>query len=175
MMWQVIILAAIPVTELRFSIPAAVAMGMSPTNAFILSVIGNILPIGFLLVFLDPVFRFLLRVPFFKGFLGTILDRTRKKGRGVQEYGALGLLFFVALPLPGTGAWTGSLLAYLFGINIPYAFAAISSGVIAAGVLVTLATIGVLDLFSRGYSGIILIALVLYIGIVLYRRKNRKM
>ena len=154
---QVIILAALPVTELRFSIPAALAMGMSPWEALGLSAVGNGIPTLILLLVLEPAFKLLSKVYFFRRIIESVLERTRKKGDKVQKYGALGLMMFVAVPLPGTGVWTGSLLAYFFGIKFWYALPALWGGMLAAGVLVTLASLGVLKIITAGYGMFLLI------------------
>jgi len=170
---QVIILAAVPVTELRFSIPAAMAMGVPPTKAYGLSVVGNIMPVCLLLVVWEPVFRLLSSFYFFEPVLEALLERTRKKGDKVQKYGALGLMLFVAIPAPGTGVWTGSLLAYLLGIQFKYAFLALSGGVLIAGALVTLATVGVLEIISRGYGlTLAVLGAVVFIYLFLIRRRD---
>ncbi|KUK11701.1 MAG: Putative small multi-drug export [Clostridia bacterium 41_269] len=170
---QIIILAALPVTELRFSIPAALAMGMSPWEAFGLSAVGNGIPAFLLLLVLEPAFKILSRIYFFKRVIEFILERTRKKGDKVQKYGALGLMMFVAVPLPGTGVWTGSLLAYFFGINFWYALLALWGGMLIAGVLVTLASLGVIKIIAEGY-GLVLLVIVLVLGFIFIARKGKK-
>ena len=147
---QMMVLSAFPLTELRGSIPLAWT-AMSGTWAwpwwkiYLLALAGNLLPVPFILWFLDPVSRFLRRWRIFDRFFSWLFDRTRRRaGRNIERYEALGLTIFVAIPLPVTGAWTGSLAAFLFGIPKRLAIPAIALGVAIAGLLVTLIMSGAL-------------------------------
>lgn len=168
---QIIILAAVPVTELRASIPLAVAMGIEPLPAFLLSVLGNILPVAPILLLLEPTFRIAARIPFLDKFLHALLERTRKKGDQIAKYGTLGLMIFVGIPAPGTGVWTGSLLAFLFGLPFIPAFFAISGGAVIAGVIVTLATVGAFTAIREGYGVVLLIVLAVFALAFAFRKK----
>jgi len=138
-----IAVAVLPVSELRGAMPLAVAMGMSLKKAFILSVIGNMLPIIPILIFLEPVSAKLRRFKILAKFFDWFFTRTRKKAGVVEKFEALGLILFVAIPLPVTGAWTGCVAASLFKIRFRYAFFAISLGVLIAGIIVaTLISVG---------------------------------
>lgn len=132
---QVVIIAAAPVLELRGAIPYGVwVLGLSPWKVFLLSLIGNLGIIVPLLYALDIVM-----VRFEKLEIGKkLIDRAKKKGKIIEKFELLGLFLFVAIPLPGTGAWTGVLAALVFGIRKHLSIPAISSGVIAAGVIMTL-------------------------------------
>lgn len=142
---QVILLAMIPFGELRASIPIAIGIyDMSIAQAFVLSVIGNMLPVVPLLLFLDPVSNWLRRYSVFDSFFNWLFARTRRHSERMEKYGALGLIPFVAIPLPVTGAWTGCAAAFVFGIRFRYAFPTILAGVIIAGIIVTLSCMGVL-------------------------------
>lgn len=142
---QVILLAMIPFGELRASIPIAIGVyDMSIAQAFVLSVIGNMLPVVPLLLFLDPVSNWLRRYSIFDRFFNWLFARTRRHSERMEKYGALGLTPFVAIPLPVTGAWTGCAAAFVFGIRFRYAFPTILAGVIIAGIIVTLSCMGVL-------------------------------
>jgi len=134
------IVAALPVAELRVSIPLACGMGHSLTRALLVSYAGNIFPIIPLLLLLEPVSNKLRRFPAWKRFFDWLFEKTKQKADLIQKYEALGLMLFVAVPLPGTGAWTGSIAASLFKIKFRYAFPAIVGGVIIAGVIVALLT-----------------------------------
>jgi len=169
---QVLFLATLPVTELRFSIPFAVAMGMPPLEAYALSVLGNILPSIPLLLLLEPVYGLLFKIPAARRPLENFLERTRRKGDSIEKYGVLGLTIFVAIPAPGTGVWTGALLAFLLGITKRNAFFALAAGASTAGVLVTLATVGVVKAISSGY-GILLVGVVIVVLIFYKVRKKR--
>ena len=140
----VALLAMLPVSELRGAIPVALGVySMDPFKAYAIAVLGNILPVVPLLLFFGPAERSLRRVPQADSFFEWLFARTRRNaGDNIQRYGTLGLAIFVAIPLPATGAWTGALAAYLFGIRFWRSFAAICLGVLLAGVIVTLASLG---------------------------------
>ena len=141
---SVILMAMIPLGELRTSIPFAIGIyQMDPLQAFGLSIIGNMLPVIPLLLFLDPVSNWLRRYTIFNEFFNWLFARTRNYNDRMEKYGSLGLITFVAIPLPLTGAWTGCAVAFVFGIRCRYAFAAILAGVIIAGLIVTLSSMGV--------------------------------
>ena len=142
----VFFMAMTPVVELRGAIPLGVALGLSVWEAFFWAVLGNLLVVPLLLTLLPIFIQWLERVPLFKKLWNALEARVRLKGEDqVQRYGALGLYLFVAVPLPGTGAWTGSVLAVVLGVKKRYALPAITAGVITAGVLVALASAGVLQ------------------------------
>jgi len=143
----VFILAMLPFSELRGAIPLAIAeYGMSPVEAYLLGVLGNLVPVVFLLHFLGPIEQRLRFIPVFDRFFNYFFHRTRRKhSKRIDRYGALGLITFVAIPLPVTGAWTGVAAAYVFDIQKRYAFPAIVLGVLIAGVIVTSFTHGVVN------------------------------
>lgn len=133
----VLLLAMSPIAELRGSLPLAFALGMNPLLAFCLSVLGNILPVAPVLLLLGPVSNHLRRFQVFDRFFNWLFERTRKRSELVDKYGSLGLIIFVAIPLPFTGAWTGAVLAFLLGMKFSKAFPAILVGVLIAGLAVT--------------------------------------
>lgn len=138
----VLVLAASPISELRGAIPVAITQfHFSWYYAFLLAVIGNLLPVPFILLFLDAVSKFLSKVDIFKRGLQWLFEHTRKRGKIVKRYERIGLMLFVAIPLPITGAWTGSLIAVLFGIKFKHAFLSIFAGTLIAGTIVTCATL----------------------------------
>jgi uncharacterized membrane protein len=145
---QVILMAMSPISELRGAIPLAIYYGMSYKEAFVLSVIGNMLPVVPLLLFLDPVSNWLRRYSIFDRFFTWLFARTRRYSDRMGKYGALGLVPFVAIPLPVTGAWTACAVAFVFGIRCRYAFPAVLAGVLIAGTIVTLSCIGVLEIMK---------------------------
>ncbi|MEE9499804.1 MAG: small multi-drug export protein [Candidatus Omnitrophota bacterium] len=132
----VVVLAAMPVSELRGAIPLALAMGFSPFKAYVLSFFGNLIPVIPLLFLLQPVTNKLRHIKIFAKFFDWLFERTRKKARLVEKFEALGLILFVAIPLPITGAWTGCVAATLFKVRFRYAFLAIVVGVVIAGFIV---------------------------------------
>jgi len=135
-------IAASPIAELRAAIPVAIIQYDFPWHyALLLAVIGNLLPVPFILLFLDAITRFLSRVGFLKRFLEWLFERTRRRGRVIERYERIGLALFVAVPLPFTGAWTGALAAVLLGLRFKHAMLSIVIGVIIAGIVVTCATV----------------------------------
>jgi uncharacterized membrane protein len=139
------IAAALPISEVRGAIPLAIGVyGFSPLQAYLLSVLGNLLPIIPLLLFLGPVSDFLRRFPIGDRFFSWLFARTRSKYiKDHENFGLTALAVFVAIPLPMTGAWTGCVIAFLLGFRFWPAFAAIAAGVLIAGVVVTAAVMGV--------------------------------
>lgn len=136
--WVTFSLAMLPILELRGAIPWAIlACGMPWQEAFFWSILGNLVPIIPILLLMEPVANFLRRWQILDRFLEWLFARTRRKGKLIEKYEALGLMLFVAIPLPGTGAWTGALAAFVFGVRFRLALAAIALGVVIAGILVT--------------------------------------
>jgi uncharacterized membrane protein len=137
-----IIVAAMPVSELRGAIPLAILTLKEPVSkVFFLSILGNLIPVIPLLIFLEPLTKRLRRFEIWHKFFEYIFARTRRKAAIVEKYEAIGLALFVAIPLPITGAWTGCIAASLFKIKFRYAFLAISLGVCLAAVIVTAVTL----------------------------------
>ena len=146
---KTIIIAMTPVGELRAAIPFALAYyDMTIAQAYILSVIGNLIPVIFWLLFLEGISKFLSKhFEFFKKFFDWLFARTRRKIQNQYKiYGYIALVLFVATPLPVTGAWTGTIAAYLLGIPFWRAFGLIALGVLISGVIVTLASVGVISI-----------------------------
>lgn len=146
----VFFLSMLPVTELRGSIPYGIGiLHMTTLSAFVWGVLGNIIPVFFLLKFLDPVVKWLFRRSSFlkKHFEKYFEGLHKKHSKKFDELGAIFLAAFVAIPLPGTGAWTGALLAYLFNIPFWLAFGSISLGVLGAGIIMTFFSESILWLF----------------------------
>lgn len=143
---KVFLIAMIPIFELRGSIPIGVYHYKLPIwETYLVSIVGNMVPIFFILLFFDLVTKLFYRVPILKKLLEKIFERTRKKSEVIRKYEELGLILFVAIPLPVTGAWTGSLAAYLFGLKFWKSILFIFIGVnIAAVVVSTLTALGIL-------------------------------
>lgn len=142
---QTILLATMPINELRGTIPIAIfSFGLSPIEAFFYSVVGNIIPIFFIIWFLPTLASFLSRhFKIFNSFFNWLFERTRKKFyHKYQKYGDWGLIFFVATPLPITGAWTGAVASFLFGIPYWKSIGLIFLGVVIAGFIVTILSAG---------------------------------
>lgn len=133
-------MSMVPIIELRGALPLAIAAeGLNPVIAYFFCVIGNCLPVPFLILFVRPVFEWMRRT---SKWLGNIVDKLEAKAHGkaekVKKYEMLGLFLFVAIPLPGTGAWTGSLIAAVLGMRVKDSVPMICLGVFAAGILMTL-------------------------------------
>ncbi len=142
-------IAMLPVSELRGAIPYGLLTEpkLSVARTYILAVLGNFVPVIPILLFLEPVSKFLRRVPILDRLLTWFFARTRRRGTLVEKYEAIGLTLFVAIPLPVTGAWTGAIMAFLFGIRFKWAAVCISLGIMIAGVVVTLASLGMINLW----------------------------
>ena len=145
----ILVMAMLPIVELRGAIPWACtfAPNVPWTTAYLFAVLGNFLPVIPILLLLGPVSQFLRRVRIFDKFFTWLFARTRKRGRLVERYEAVGLAMFVAIPLPVTGAWTGALAAFIFGVRFRYALLSIIIGILIAGVIVTLACKGVIGIW----------------------------
>ena len=144
--YVVMIVGALPISELRGAIPLALSWGMPMGKAFLLSVLGNISFIIPALFLFEPVSNRLRKFRIWARFFDWVFERTKKKGDVIQKYEALGLAIFVAIPLPMTGAWSGVIAASLFKIRFRYAFMAITAGVIGAGLIVTsLSALGIMS------------------------------
>ena len=134
----VVIIAALPIIELRGALPVAINVFHMPWYwAFCLSVIGSLLPVPVLLLFFESITKVISKVSIGKRLVEWLLERTRRHGKLIERYERIGLILFVAVPLPVTGAWTGSIAAFLLGIKFKYAFLSILCGLIIAGAIVT--------------------------------------
>lgn len=136
-------MAMVPVVELRGAIPYGVIAGLSVPAAFILAVLGNLAPIPFLVVFTRKVFEWLrTKSEGLDRFVRKMEDKADQKKDIVQKYEFFGLMILVAIPLPGTGAWTGALVAAMLDMRLKRAMPAIIVGVLVAGIIVTTVTYG---------------------------------
>ncbi len=139
-------IAMLPIFELRGAIPAAYAMGMSQTwLIYLLAVAGNFVPVLPILLLLEPVENHLRRFSTIDRFLDWLFRRTRSRSAMIQKYESLGLILFVAIPAPMTGAWTGAIAAYLFKLPLRLAVPCIILGILIAGIVVTLVSLGVVN------------------------------
>lgn len=143
----VILIAMLPIAELRLAIPIAIlepplGYGLDPITAFFLAVIGNMLPVIPLLLYLEPVSNFLRRWKTWDVFFTWLFTRTHHRHSAqFEKYGSVGLAIFVGIPLPATGAWTGCAAAFVFGFKFRNAILAIFAGVVLAGIIVTILTV----------------------------------
>ena len=139
-------IAAVPVVELRGAIPMGVAAGLPPAVAAVTAMAGNLTPVPCILLLLRRVFALMRKSPWLGPKVDRLERRAHLKGRKVRKYRTLGLMLFVAIPLPGTGAWTGALIAAFLNIRLRHALPAITLGLLIAGSLVTLMTLGLIHL-----------------------------
>ena len=132
------LISMVPVIELRGAIPAGVAGGLHPFVALIIAVIGNLLPLPFIIIFIRKIFAFIRKhIPWLDGFIKKLENRAESKRAVVEKFEFWGLFLFVAIPLPGTGAWTGALIAALMNMRLKDALPSIAFGVFTAGIVVT--------------------------------------
>lgn len=137
-----ILLSLAPVSELRGGIPWAILHGINPLTAYIACVIANIAIVPVIFFFLESFHHYFYRIKIYKKVFDNFIERTRRKlHKKVEKYGYLGLTLFVAVPLPITGAWTGTLGAWLFGMDKLKSMLAIILGVLIAGIIVTIVTL----------------------------------
>ncbi len=142
------LVSLIPVIELRGGIPFGVALGLTHGEAFLAAVIGNIIPLPFIVVYIRRVFQWMRRhLPTLDSLVDKLERKAHLKGRKVTRFKYLGLLIFVAIPLPGTGGWTGALAAAFLDMPLRKALPALVAGVFIAGFLVTGITYGFTSVF----------------------------
>ena len=142
---QTMIMGATPIVELRGAIPFGLALGMDPVSCYFASVIGNCIPIPFIILFIEHVFLWMRKMsPKFGALVDKLEKRAEEKSDVVQKYALWGLVILVAIPLPGTGAWTGSLVAALMNIPLRKSGPACALGVLIAGVIVMAISTGVI-------------------------------
>lgn len=140
-------LSMVPVVELRGGIPLGLSLGLSPMDSFLCATLGNMLPVPFLILLTRRVFAWLKRSPRLAPFIEKLERRGHEKGDLVRKYSTPGLIILVAIPLPGTGAWTGALVATLLNLRLKTAIPAILLGVLIAGGLVLAASMGFIAIF----------------------------
>ena len=146
---QTLIMAMTPVVELRGAIPFGLTLGLDPVTCYIAAVIGNCIPIPFIILFIEHVFRLMRRLsPKFGALVDKLEQRADEKSDVVQKYALWGLVILVAIPLPGTGAWTGSLVAALMNVPLRKSGPACVLGVLIAGVVVMAISTGVIAVVS---------------------------
>ena len=137
------LLSMVPVLELRGAIPIGVANGLNFWVAIGVSIIGNLLPVPFIILFIRKIFTWLRRLSRkLDGLVTRLEQRAQKKSDVVLRYAFWGLVVLVAIPLPGTGAWTGALVAAMLDMRLKRAFPAIALGVLIAGTIVAFVTYG---------------------------------
>lgn len=140
----IFLISMFPILELRGGILAAALLNMNPQNSFIICLLGNIIVIPIALYFLELIFKILRKINFFDKIINKIEKKCLSKREQLDKYGYLGLLLFVGIPLPGTGAWTGCFLASLLGMNKKKSAIAAMLGVLMAGIIMMILSFGLL-------------------------------
>lgn len=140
----VLLTAAMPIIELRGAIPVGIALGLSPLHAAVVSFIGSMLPVPFILFLIRPIFNTLKKTDFFKSTIHKLTHKSEQKSGRIKKYGWVGLFLFVAIPLPGTGVWSGSLAAALLDMRFKKAFPAILFGNMVAGLMIMTLSNGII-------------------------------
>ncbi|MEA4972234.1 MAG: small multi-drug export protein [Candidatus Metalachnospira sp.] len=141
----VFIVSLLPILELRGGIIAGFLLGMDLLPSFVIAFIGNILPVPFILIFIKYIFKKLKKTRF-KGIAEKLENKAIGKSGSIKKYAYWGLLIFVGIPLPGTGAWTGSLIAVLLDMDLKKSFVVITIGVIMAGIIISILSYGLLGM-----------------------------
>ena len=143
----VFIISMFPILELRGGMIAASLLEVDLLKGLVICYLGNILPIPFILLFIRKIFKFLKRFKATRGLIEKLEVRTMRKKESVLRWRNWGLLLFVAIPLPGTGGWTGALIAALLDMRIKISFPVIALGVLIANII--------MSIFSYGFLGVL--------------------
>ena len=144
----IFLISMLPIIELRGAIPIGAAIGLPWYLNMIVSIIGNMLPVPFILLFVVKLFEFMKKKNILVNFIEKIGKRAMSRSESIANKEFLGLMIFVAIPFPGTGAWTGALIAALLQFDRKRSFFYIGLGVVIAAVIMTLASYGVISLFA---------------------------
>lgn len=137
-------ISMVPILELRGGLLAASLIGVPITTAVPICIVGNIIPIPFILLFIKKIFKLLKKVKIFRGIIEKLESRAMGKSDSIKKYEFWGLVLFVGIPLPGTGAWTGSLIAALLDIDFKKAILAELLGIAIATVIMSIFSYGLL-------------------------------
>ena len=144
----VFFLSLVPVLELRAAIPIGATLGLEWVANYLICVIGNMIPVPIILLFVRHVLEWMKKIPRLDKIALWVENKAQKNTPKVQKYASLGLLIFVALPLPGTGAWTGALVAAMLDMRMKYAIPSIFCGVLIAGLIMSLASYGLVSFLT---------------------------
>lgn len=145
---KVLLISALPIIELRGAIPIGISLGLTPIHATILSFIGSIIPAPFILFTIRPIFNYLKTTRTFKKIVNRLINKSINNRIWIEKYGYLGLLMFVAIPIPGTGVWSGSLAAAFLNMRFKYAFPAIVIGNLIAGIIIMILSHGFVSVIA---------------------------
>ncbi len=139
----VFICSMIPIIELRGAVPLGAGFGMGAIETYIFSVIGNLIPVPFILLFIRVVLDFMKKVKGLNKIAFWVESKADKNKGQIEKYAYVGLFLFVAIPIPGTGAWTGSLIAALMRMKFWKSFLWIAFGIMAAGIIMSVISYGI--------------------------------
>ena len=145
---HIFLTALIPVAELRLSIPLGAVSDLPWFNVFVVSVIGNMLPVPFILLFIRQILKLMKKIPFLAKIALWVEKKAEKNKERILNGAFIGLVLFVGIPLPGTGAWTGALCAALFDMRLKRALPAIFFGILLAATIMTVASYGSVSFLS---------------------------
>lgn len=140
----IFLISMIPILELRGGLLVAWSIGVPIMKAIPICIVGNIIPIPFILLFIKKIFKWMKRFSVFQGLVGRMEERAMKKSDTIKKYEFVGLMLFVGVPLPGTGAWTGSLIAALMDMDLKKAVVAELLGIAIATFIVSILSYGLL-------------------------------
>lgn len=141
-LFAVFVISMFPIVELRGAIPIGVGLGLDLLHVYVISVIGNMIPVPFIILFVRPIIEYLGKTKYFSKFANWLENRTMSKSYKIKKYKMLGLFLFVAIPLPGTGAWTGAALAGLMDMRLKDSLPMIFLGIVTAGIVMMLISYG---------------------------------
>ncbi len=144
----VFVISMVPIIELRGAIPVGAVLGLPFWSNYLVATIGNFLPVPIILLSIRRILSWMKTTKRLSGIANWLEKKAARGSEKVKRYEALGLLLFVAIPLPGTGAWTGALVASLMDMRMKYALPSILGGVLIAGVIMTLASYGIVGFFD---------------------------
>ncbi len=147
--FYVFLISMIPIVELRGAIPVAYALGLETWRSLLVSIAGNMLPVPFILLLITPLCNLLKKTRLFAWFPKWLDAKVEKNRHKVERYAFLGLFLFVAIPCPGTGAWTGSLIASFLDFDFKRSLLSVFLGVITAGLIMTLLSFGAFDMIKN--------------------------
>ncbi len=147
----VFIISILPILELRGGLLAASLLGLNPVSAYIISIIGNVLPVPFILLFINKILEWMekSKIKWMNKFAKWLNKKADKHKNQIEKYGYLGLVLFVGIPLPGTGAWTGCLVASMLNLDRKKAFYATLCGIIVASIIMMVVSYGILGNLIR--------------------------
>ncbi len=157
----VFLISMLPILELRGGLIAAKLLGIPLVRAFIICYIGNLLPIPFILLLIKKIFKWMRRFPKFAKIVDKMESKAEKGRDKVEKYKEWGLFAFVAIPLPGTGGWTGALISAVLNLDIKKSFLVIALGVLTAGIIMALISYGLpalVQYFKAGSAVVTLLA-----------------